>query len=112
MMVMTTDLLYAFEPVVVDLVDWMGPVITFAFGGVLLIVTGYIFRKTTQNVNFTRASEEADAKCTEGSHHPPCVFRRRASPNVEILGISRLSVADHRVSSDHQILDLKFAESS
>lgn len=62
MMVMTTDLLYAFEPVVVDLVDWMGPVITFAFGGVLLIVTGYIFRKTTQNVNFSRASEEADAK--------------------------------------------------
>jgi hypothetical protein len=62
MMVMTTDLLYAFEPVVVDLVDWMGPVITFAFGGVLLIVTGYMFRKTTQNVNFSRASEEADAK--------------------------------------------------
>jgi hypothetical protein len=62
MMVMTTDLLYAFEPVVVDLVDWMGPVVTFAFGGVLLIVTGYIFRKTTQNVNFSRASEEADAK--------------------------------------------------
>jgi MFS family permease len=62
MMVMTTDILYAFEPVVVDLVDWMGPVITFAFGGVLLIVTGYIFRKTTQNVNFTRATDEAEAK--------------------------------------------------
>jgi MFS family permease len=62
MMVMTTDLLYAFEPIVVDLVDWMGPVITFAFGGVLLIVTGYLFRKTTRNVNFSRAAEEADAK--------------------------------------------------
>jgi hypothetical protein len=62
MMVLTTDLLYAFEPVVVDLVDWMGPVVTFAFGGFLLIVTGYIFRKTTQNINFSRASEEADAK--------------------------------------------------
>jgi hypothetical protein len=62
MMVLTTDLLYAFEPIVVNLVDWMGPVVTFAFGGVLLIITGYVFRKTTQNVNLTRASEEADAK--------------------------------------------------
>lgn len=62
MMVLTTDFLYAFEPVVVDIVDWMGPVITFAFGGFLLIVTGYIFRKTTQSVSFTRASEDADAK--------------------------------------------------
>lgn len=62
MMVLTTDLLYAFEPIVVDLVDWMGPVVTFAFGGFLLIVTGYIFRKTTQHVNFVRATDEADAK--------------------------------------------------
>jgi hypothetical protein len=61
MMVLTTDLLYAFEPVVVNIVDWMGPVVTFAFGGLLLIVTGYIFRKTTENVNFSRAVEETDS---------------------------------------------------
>jgi MFS family permease len=62
MMVLTTDLLYAFEPVVVNIVDALGPVYTFAFGGALLIITGYIFRKTTQNVNFSRAAESAEAK--------------------------------------------------
>lgn len=58
MMVLTTDLLYALEPVVVNIVDWMGPVVTFAFGGFLLIVTGYYFRKTTRHVNFSREAEE------------------------------------------------------
>lgn len=62
MMVLTTDLLYAFEPVVVNIVDWMGPVVTFAFGGVLLIVTGYYFRSTTQQVNFSRDTNESKAK--------------------------------------------------
>jgi hypothetical protein len=61
MMVLTTDLLYAFEPVVVNIVDWMGPVVTFAFGGVLLIVTGYFFRSTTRDVNFTRVSDEVSS---------------------------------------------------
>lgn len=65
MMVLTTDLLYAFEPVVVDIVDSMGPVVTFAFGGVLLIVTGYFFRRTTRDVNFSRDSD--DLKSTESN---------------------------------------------
>lgn len=59
MMVLTTDLLYAFEPVVVNIVDWMGPVVTFACGGLLLIVTGYFFKKTTQDFNFSRTTEES-----------------------------------------------------
>lgn len=61
MMVLTTDLLYAFEPVVVNIVDSMGPVVTFASGGLLLIVTGYFFKQTTRDVNFSRASEESKA---------------------------------------------------
>lgn len=61
LMVLTTDLLYAFEPVVVNLVDWMGPVITFAFGGVLLIITGYIFKRTTRNATFVRTGAETRA---------------------------------------------------
>ncbi len=68
MMVLTTDLLYALEPVIVNIVDAMGPVVTFAFGGVLLIATGYYFRRTTRSVNFTRESEEATAK--ESSYLP------------------------------------------
>jgi hypothetical protein len=68
MMVVTTDLLYALEPVVVSIVDAMGPVITFAFGGVLLIVTGYYFRRTTRNVSFAR--DVKDAKAAKSSFLP------------------------------------------
>lgn len=59
LMVLTTELLYAIEPLIVDLVDFLGPVITFAFGGFLLIVTGYIFRRTTRHLNLKRHSDEA-----------------------------------------------------
>jgi hypothetical protein len=62
LMVITTDLLYAFENKVVDFVDWIGPVSTFALGGVLLIVSGYYFKKVTKDVNFKRESEEASKK--------------------------------------------------
>jgi hypothetical protein len=58
LMVLTTDLLYAVEPVVVNVVDWMGPVATFAFGGVLLLATGYFFKRSTGNASFSRASDE------------------------------------------------------
>lgn len=62
LMVITTDLLYAFENKVVDFVDWIGPVSTFALGGVLLIVSGYYFKRTTKDVNFSRESETATNK--------------------------------------------------
>lgn len=58
LMVVITDLLHAFENKVVDFVDWMGPVITFAFGGILLIVTGYFFNRTTRNVQWSREYQE------------------------------------------------------
>jgi MFS family permease len=59
LMVLTTELLYALEPLIVDFVDFLGPVVTFAFGGVLLIVTGYIFRRTTRNIELRRSDEDA-----------------------------------------------------
>lgn len=59
LLVLTTDLLYACEPLIVNLVDWLGPVFTFATGGVLLIVTGYFFRKTTRNFQLNRSYEES-----------------------------------------------------
>ena len=54
LMVMTTDLLYAFENRVVGLVDAMGATVTFALGGVLLIVTGYYFKRSTREVHLVR----------------------------------------------------------
>jgi len=59
LMVLTTELLYSLEPLIVNFVDWLGPVKTFALGGILLIVTGYFFRKTTRTLNLVRSSEEA-----------------------------------------------------
>jgi len=61
LMVLTTELLYALEPWVVDFVDGIGPTYTFALGAVLLIVTGYFFRRTTRNVTLSRDVEEAHA---------------------------------------------------
>jgi hypothetical protein len=58
-MVVIADLLHAFESKVVDFVDWIGPVPTFALGGVLLIVSGIIFNRTTKNVQLVRVYEEA-----------------------------------------------------
>jgi hypothetical protein len=58
LMVLTTELLYALEPLIVGFVDYLGPVMTFALGGVLLVITGYAFRKTTRDLSFTRSYEE------------------------------------------------------
>ncbi|MDX2188408.1 MAG: hypothetical protein SFY32_00980 [Bacteroidota bacterium] len=58
MLAMTTELLYAIEPIVVWFVDLIGPVLTFVTGGVLLIVTGYFFRRTTQNLTLSREYNE------------------------------------------------------
>jgi MFS family permease len=52
-----TELLYGLEPVVVLIVDAIGAVLTFVTGGVLLVVTGYFFRKTTANMRFERSTE-------------------------------------------------------
>lgn len=58
LMVVIADLLHAFENKVVDFVDWIGPVSTFSLGGVLLIVSGYLFNRTTKNVQFVREYSE------------------------------------------------------
>ncbi|MCI0751368.1 MAG: hypothetical protein L0Y35_05985, partial [Flammeovirgaceae bacterium] len=65
LMVITTDLLYAFENKVVDFVDWIGPVSTFALGGLLLILTGYFFKRSTRSVSFVRDYEEVKEKHSE-----------------------------------------------
>jgi hypothetical protein len=59
LMVVIADLLHAFESKVVDFVDWLGPVPTFALGGVLLIASGFVFNRTTKNVQLVREYNEA-----------------------------------------------------
>ena len=48
---MTTELLYALEPIVIELVNFLHGPLTFLTGGVLLVVSGYFFLRTTRNIN-------------------------------------------------------------
>jgi hypothetical protein len=48
---MTTELLYALEPIVIQLVDFLGGTLTFVTGGVLLIVSGFFFLRTTRDIS-------------------------------------------------------------
>lgn len=62
LIVLTTELLSAFEPLIIEFVNLIGPVATFALGGVLILVTGYFFSNTTRSVKFERDAEEATSK--------------------------------------------------
>ena len=59
---MTSEVLYGLEPIVVIIVNFLGPTLTFVTGGVLLIVTGTLFLKTTKSLdtgtNHESATEE------------------------------------------------------
>jgi hypothetical protein len=62
LIVLTNELLAAFEPLIIEFVNLIGPVATFSLGGVLILTTGHFFRKTTSKVKFERDSEEATSK--------------------------------------------------
>ncbi len=55
-----TELLYALEPVVVDIVDSLGATPTFVTGGLLIILSGFIFRLTTRNTELKREVDSAE----------------------------------------------------
>lgn len=48
--VFTFDIAYALEPVIVDVLNFLGGPITFAVGGVLIYSTGYYLKKSYQKV--------------------------------------------------------------
>lgn len=52
-----TELLYALEPIVVDIIDSIGATTTFMTGGVLIFVSGVVFRRSTKNINLRRETE-------------------------------------------------------
>ncbi|WNB16797.1 MFS transporter [Marivirga arenosa] len=41
----TSDLLYSLEPVIVDIIDFLGGAATFAVGGIIVSISGYLLRK-------------------------------------------------------------------
>jgi MFS family permease len=44
---MTSGLIYALEPIIVDLIDFLGAPLTFVVGGLAVLVSGYFLRKTS-----------------------------------------------------------------
>jgi MFS family permease len=62
LIVIATEVLNALEPVLINLVNWIGPIGTFALGGVLLIVTGYFFRKNTKEAVLVREHDPIKVK--------------------------------------------------
>ena len=60
-----TELLYALEPVVVNVIDSIGAVTTFVTGGILIFGSGIWFRSSTKNINLRR---EADFKEDHTDH--------------------------------------------
>jgi MFS family permease len=46
----TSDLLYSLEPVIVDIIDFLGGAATFAVGGIIVSISGYLLRKNSMAI--------------------------------------------------------------
>ena len=56
--VLVTELLFALEPIVVLLVDFLGATLTFVVGGVLIAGSGYIFQRVSRDEVLVRKEEQ------------------------------------------------------
>jgi len=54
---LTTELIYALEPLVVELVHLFGDTLTFIAGGILISVTGYFFHRVSSDEVLARKKE-------------------------------------------------------
>jgi MFS family permease len=66
---MTTELLYALEPIVIELVNFLGGTLTFVTGGVLLIVSGFFFLRATKDINNEELAKGHVANATERANN-------------------------------------------
>ena len=66
---LTTELLYALEPVIVSLVHFFGDTLTFIVGGILISGTGFLFHKVSSNevIERKQAQSESTAQKFKGS---------------------------------------------
>jgi hypothetical protein len=72
---MTTELLYALEPIVINLVDFLGGPLTFVTGGVLLIVSGFFFLRTTKDIsNAEIAKGHSGSGVERKNHYAPVIL--------------------------------------
>ncbi len=57
---LVTELIYALEPLVVQLVQFFGDTMTFVVGGILIAGTGYVFQRVSSAEVATRRTEMGD----------------------------------------------------
>lgn len=57
-----SDLLYSLEPVIVDIIDFLGGATTFAVGGVIVSISGYLLRKSSLNTMVGEQEVRPDEK--------------------------------------------------
>jgi MFS family permease len=65
---MITELLRALEPIIINLVDFLGATLTFVTGGVLLIVTGFFFRRATRDQISLQRFDDQSATAQENNY--------------------------------------------
>lgn len=56
------NLVYSLEPVIVDLIDYLGAPITFIIGGLAVFVSGYALRKNSMNLFNSGSQQKTDFK--------------------------------------------------
>ncbi len=55
-----SDLLYSLEPVIVDIIDFLGGAATFAVGGIIVSISGYLLRKNSLQLTVEGKEERPD----------------------------------------------------
>lgn len=58
----TSDLLYSLEPVIVDIIEFLGGAATFAVGGIIVSISGYLLRKYSLEVTVSGKETRPDDK--------------------------------------------------
>jgi MFS family permease len=58
----TSDLLYSLEPVIVDIIDYLGGAVTFAIGGMIVSLSGYFLHKVSMDKMKDKEEERPDDK--------------------------------------------------
>ncbi|HYF67941.1 MAG TPA: MFS transporter [Ohtaekwangia sp.] len=79
----TANLLYALEPVIIDVIDFLGAPVTFITGGVLVFLSGYSMKKNAMSL-FSKNNGREDA-----APDSPIVFNstRSSYGYIFILGV-------------------------
>ncbi len=75
LLTIVANLVYAIEPVIVDIIDYLGAPITFIVGGVITLASGYAMKKNSLGLfNQTGNQEAASEKSKDRASFPSIFF--------------------------------------